>query len=301
MRIVIVGPGAMGSFLGALLARRNDVTLVGRRSHGNAIRRSGLRITGRIDITAHPRIVTSIGTRANADLVIIATKSYDTERAMISVRPLWRTSVFATLQNGLDNPSTIARRARRVVAGATGIGVTYIRPGEVRLAGTGDTVVGPFASATPDDAILVRDLFIDAGIPTKISANIRRDLWLKVIVNSAINPLTALTRLKNGAIAGVSWLADAAAAICRESATISRGDGIAIADAEAIESTMTVARRTRENRSSMLQDVEAQRRTEVEAINGAIVRTAERIGIAAPLNSALRALVLGVERSWTTE
>ncbi len=298
MRILVVGAGAMGSFLGGLLASRNDVTLVCRRPHADAIRRSGLRITGKTHIVARPHVVTSVRDTPKADLVLIATKSYDTEPAVESVRPLGRRSLFVTLQNGLDNPEVIARRARRVIAGTTGIGVTFLRPGEVRHAGIGDTVLGSFVGTTADDAVLVRDLFVEAGIPTEASPNIHRDLWLKVIVNCAINPLTAITRLKNGSIARTPWLAEAAASVCREAAAVARATGIDIDDAEAVNHMVTIARRTRENRSSMLQDVEARRRTEIDAINGAVVRAAAGHGIAAPLNAALYALVRGVEESW---
>jgi len=298
VRILVVGAGAMGSFLGGLLAKRNDVTLVSRRPHADAIRRSGLRITGKTNAIARPHVVTSLRNPLRADLVLIATKSYDTDAAVDSVRPLARRALFLTLQNGLDNPATIARRAKRVVAGTTGIGVTFLRPGDVRHAGIGDTVVGSYVGATRDDAVLVRDLLVEAGIPTEVSPNIHRDLWLKVIVNCAINPLTAITRLKNGAITRIPWLAEAAAAVCREAAAVARAVGLEVDDDEAIRRTVTVARRTRENRSSMLQDVEARRRTEIDAINGAVVREAAQHNITAPLNAALYALVRGIEESW---
>ena len=291
----------MGSFLGGLLSRRNDVTLVGRRKHVEAIRRSGLRITGKTQIVVRPRVATSLRERPKANLVVIATKSYDTEAALHSVRTLWRTALFVTLQNGLDNPATIARRTKRVVAGTTGIGVTFLRLGEVRHAGIGDTVVGPYAGADNDDAVLVRNLFTEAGIPTELSEDIHRDLWLKVIANSAINPLTAITGLKNGAIGRLPWLGEAVASVCRESAGVARAAGIEIDDHDAVRRTMKIALRTRDNRSSMLQDFEARRRTEVDAINGAIVRAAAHHGASAPLNAALRALVLGIEHSWRVE
>jgi len=301
VRILVVGAGAMGSFLGGLLAKRNDVTLVSRRPHADAIRRSGLRITGKTHVIARPSVVTSLRHAPRADLVLIATKSYDTESAVESVRGLARRALFLTLQNGLDNAAVIARRARRVVAGTTGIGVTFLRPGDVRHAGIGDTAVGPYAGATPGDAVLVRDLFVEAGIPTDVSPNIHRDLWLKVIVNCAINPLTAITGLKNGSITRVSLLSEAAASVCRETAAVARAAAIEVDDVEATRRTMTVARRTRENRSSMLQDVEAQRRTEIDAINGAVVREAKRHSVPAPLNAALHALVRGIEESWRRE
>jgi 2-dehydropantoate 2-reductase len=297
MDIVVFGAGAMGSFFGGLLSRRNHVTLVCRRDHADAIRRAGLRITGKTSLVGHPDVATSLAGVKRADLVLVATKAYDTEAAARSLRRFARTATWLTLQNGLDNADVLARTATRVVAGVTSHGVTLLRPGEIRHAGIGDTAIGGFAGVNGPALVFLRDLFEEAGVPTRISPDIRRELWLKVIVNAGINPLAALTRLRNGYLVKSPALSAAVAGICAEAAMVAREEGFDITDREAADLAAKVARRTKENRASMLQDIERGRPTEIESITGAILRAAGRHGLRAPLNAQAYALVQGLERS----
>lgn len=137
----------MGSFFGGLLAARHEVTLVGREHHIDAIRGKGLCITGKTSRIAKPRAATRIPRDAKADVVIVSTKAYDTEAAMHQLAPLAANSLFLTVQNGFDNGDVIARTARRVVVGTTAHGVTSLEPGEIRHAGIGETVIGPWAKS----------------------------------------------------------------------------------------------------------------------------------------------------------
>lgn len=291
VHIVVIGAGAMGSFFGGLLSRRNDVLLVGRRGHMEAIRRSGLRITGKTNAVCRPRVAVDPRGVRSADVVLISTKAYDTATAMRSARKFATSSIFVTLQNGLDNANVIAKSAKRVVVGVTSHGVTYVRPGEVRHAGVGDTVLGPFRGAETRDARRLRDLFGEAGIGAELSRDIRRDVWLKAIVNAAINPLAALAEVPNGGLLRVPELARAVELVAIEGAKVSRFAGFDITDEEATERVLRVVRRTKDNRCSMLQDLERGRRTEVLAINGALVREAARYGFDASLNRLLTGLV----------
>src|SRR5438093_8732412 len=299
--ILVFGAGAMGSFFGGLLSRRNRVTLVCRKEHADAIRRAGLRITGKTSHVAHPDVATTAAGVKRADLVLVSTKSYDTEGAARALRRFAKGSTWLTLQNGLDNADLLARVAKHVAAGSTSHGVTVLRPGEVRHAGIGETVIGPYAGLREDDVVWLRDLFDEAGIRTRVSDDIRRDLWLKAIVNAGINPLAALTRLRNGYLASMPMLAAAMTALTTEAAAVARAEGIEILDREASDLAIKVARRTRDNRASMLQDVERGRRTEIEAITGAILRGAERRGVRTPLNALIYSLVRGLERSYQVE
>jgi 2-dehydropantoate 2-reductase len=297
VHVVVFGAGAMGSFFGGLLSRRNDVTLVCRRDHANAIRRSGLRITGKTSMIARPDVTTSVAGVRRADLVLVSTKAYDTAAAARALRKFAKSATWLTLQNGLDNPDILARTATRVIAGVTSHGVTFLRPGEIRHAGVGDTAIGGFAGVDEPAVVRVRDLFEEAGIPTRISRDIRRELWLKVVVNAAINPLAALTRLRNGDLAKLPALASAMAGISAEAASIARAEGFDITDREVADLAAKVARRTRENKASMLQDIERGRPTEIESITGAILRASDRHGLRAPLNALAYGLVRGLERS----
>src|SRR5712692_51418 len=134
VEILVFGAGAMGSFFGGILSRRHGVTLVGRSEHVEAIRGHGLRISGKTSMVAKPEASTTVPPSARPDLVFVATKAYDTANAMLALERFADRSIFITLQNGLGNAETIAKTAHRVVAGTTAIGVTYVGPGEIRLA-----------------------------------------------------------------------------------------------------------------------------------------------------------------------
>ena len=296
--VIVFGAGAMGSFFGGMLSRRNRVTLVCRAEHANAIRKSGLRIAGKTAMIARPTATTSASRIRRADLVIISTKAYDTERACRALRRIATRAIWLTLQNGLENADVLARYATKVIAGTTTHGVTFVRPGEVRHAGIGDTIIGALAGAGEDDVIRLRDVLEESGIRTRISPNIRRELWLKVIANAGINPLAALTGLRNGQLLAVPGLRAALEGLCSEAASVARAEGFEIADREAIDLTVRIARRTRENRASMLQDVQLRRRTEVDAITGAVLRAAKRHDLRVPMNLVSHALVMGLERSY---
>lgn len=288
----------MGSFFGGMLSRRNRVTLVCRAEHANAIRKSGLRIAGKTAMIARPTATTSVSRIRRADLVIVSTKAYDTEGAARALRRVGARATWLTLQNGLENADVLARYTSKVIAGTTTHGVTFVRPGEVRHAGIGDTIIGAFVGAEEDDVIRLRDVLEESGIRTRISPSIRRELWLKVIVNASINPLAALTGLRNGQLLVVPGLRAALEGLCTEAASVARAEGFDIADREAIDLTARIARRTRENRASMLQDVQLRRRTEVDAITGAVLRSARRHELRVPMNLVAHALIQGLERSY---
>lgn len=291
VEILVFGAGAMGSFFGGLLSVRHDVTLIGREEHMDAVRAHGLRMTGKTVRLMRPRSATRIPRDAHPELVIIATKSYDTSEAMRSLRRFGSTAVFLTLQNGIDNADLIARTARRVIAGTTAHGVTYLGPGEIRHAGLGDTTIGAWTKVDNSAVVRLRDLFDEAGIRTRITADVRSELWAKLVVNAAINPLAALAGVPNGRLVEDPNLRRLLEDVARETAGVARAAG-ARADAEdLVRRTRLVARRTAANRASMLQDLDRGRRTEIDAITGAVLREAEKAGVQTPVNRALFALV----------
>src|SRR5207247_2599903 len=157
VELLVFGAGAMGSFFGGLLCQRHDVTLIGRGEHISAIKSHGLRISGKTAIIAKPRAATRVPQNAKPEFVVVTTKSYDTANAMIALRPLGERAIFVTLQNGLGNADTIARTARRVIAGTTAHGVTFVGPGEIRHAGIGETVLGAKRTAA-NRASMLQDL-----------------------------------------------------------------------------------------------------------------------------------------------
>jgi len=291
VEILVFGAGAMGSFFGGLLSRRHDVLLIGREEHVDAIREHGLRISGKTSLIAKPKAATSVPLNARPDFVFVTTKAYDTANAMLALQRLADRATFVTLQNGLGNAETIAKTARRVVAGTTTIGVTFVGPGEVRHAGIGETVIGAWAHVDEADLVRLRDLLADAGIVAKVTSDVRTELWSKLVVNASINPLAAIAAVPNGRLVRDKRLLAVLDGVCREAVVVAKAEGAHVDAEELRRRTQLVAKRTAANRGSMLQDLDRHRRTEIDAITGPIVRAAARHRILVPLNQALYAVV----------
>ncbi|QDX39598.1 ketopantoate reductase family protein [Salarchaeum sp. JOR-1] len=296
MRVAVLGPGAIGSLFGGRLDRSGvDVTLVGRPGdHVTALARDGLRLTlpdgtterVPVDVTTHPDSVGPV------DVVLVCVKAYDTRSALADADALLDGAAVCTFQNGLGNAETIAEfvPASRVLAGTTSHGATLEAPGHVRHAGVGDTVVGNYVTDTSEAATALARALTDAGIETDVVADAARAVWEKVLVNAGINAATALAGVPNGRLADT----DPGERVLRRAVE----EAAAVADAEGIELTTDpvaaasrVARRTAENRSSMRQDLDRGRRTEIDALNGEIVSRGRDHGIDTPVNETLTDLV----------
>ncbi len=298
VELLVFGAGAMGSFFGGLLSQRHDVTLIGRGEHISAIKSHGLRISGKTAIIAKPRAATRVPQNAKPEFVVVTTKSYDTANAMIALRPLGERAIFVTLQNGLGNADTIARTARRVIAGTTAHGVTFVGPGEIRHAGIGETVLGAWSHVREADLVRFRNLLADVGIVASVTSDIRTELWSKLVVNAALNPIAALAEVPNGRIVRDKRLLGIVESVCREATAVAKAEGAKVDEEELRHRTLLVAKRTAANRASMLQDLDRHHRTEIDAITGSIVRAAERHRIPVPLNAGLYALVRAREAAF---
>jgi 2-dehydropantoate 2-reductase len=291
LRFLIFGAGAMGSFVGALLARSHEVTLVGRPGHVDAIRRDGLIVTGRTELEVRPRAVEQLSRAGPVDVVVVTVKSYDTRAAVGALEPLWGQATFLSLQNGLGNVELLAERAERVLAGVTYSGVTFLGPGRIEHAGTGDTVLGPFRGASLADADRLASAFRESGIEASVTESIQTTLWRKAALNACFNPLTGLLEMRSGALASSSSLSACSRLIVSEAVAVARASGVALDEAELLERVRAVSLATARNKSSMLQDMQKGRRTEIDAINGAIARLGEERGIDCPVNRVLTLLV----------
>jgi 2-dehydropantoate 2-reductase len=288
MDILVFGAGSLGSLLGGLLARAHQVTLVGRDPHMQAIDDVGLRITGEEPTTVHPRARTE--PPATADLAIVTVKSYDTGAA---ARTLADCALDACLsvQNGLGNEATLAAALDcPVLAGTCTYGARRQAPGAVECTGIGEVTFGPFRESDGTATPAVRDAFRAADIETTVADAIETHLWSKLAVNCGINAVTALAHVENGALVD-GPAAGIAREAAMETAAVAREQGIDLAAAEATETLTTVARDTAANHSSMYQDMAADSRTEIDAINGSVVETAAQ---AVPVNETITGLV----RAW---
>jgi len=304
MRIAVVGPGAMGTLFGGLLARAgHEVWMLGRRPEmAAALARGGIRVEGLADFAVRVAGATVLPEALPpADLALVTVKAYDTAGAAETVAALaGPPSLVLTLQNGAGNVEALAARlgAERILAGTTAMGATYLGPGRVRLAGAGETVIG-YPEGPPDAAaIRLAETFTSAGIPTATSARIREAIWRKLIVNCAINAPAALARVPNGALPEAPGLWAVAMAAAREAAVVGEALGYDTPPAVAEALVREVCRATAPNLNSMLQDVLAGRPTEVGAINGYVAEQAATQGLSAPANGLLADLVRGSEQSY---
>jgi len=299
MRIAVFGAGSIGCLFGGLLSKNNEVLLVGRKPQVEAIQASGLKITGLTEAHLHPRASTTLK-GFEPEIIFVTVKAYDTEAAAKAIAPhVGRETFVMSLQNGLDNLEKLTNIAgERLLAGITSHGVTFVDFGQIRHAGTGDTVVGDATGGARHKASEVADLLTEAGILTTISSDIRAEIWLKAAVNAAINPATAITGLKNGALLLSKELTRLMELAASEVAAVAMARGVEMDPEASFEKAREVATLTADNKSSMLQDIERCKRTEIESICGAVVRYGETAGIETPVNRALLALVKGIETTY---
>jgi 2-dehydropantoate 2-reductase len=291
MRVVIVGAGALGSLFGGLLARAGATVSLYNPSnveHMRAIAREGLRIERdgeSFQVALEAR--TTPEALAHADWVGIFVKAHQTGRAMAEIGPQIPSQAWVfSLQNGVGMESEILKfiPKERFVRGVTSQGATLLGPGRVRWAGVGPTKLGRWEGPNTPELEALRELLCRAGIETELSESIERLLWEKLLVNCAINPLTALFDRPNGALLEDAQLREIAREVVRETLRVARAHGVVLSDEEAIERVEAVASKTARNISSMLQDVRRGRPTEIDYINGAVVREGQRLGIPTPLN-----------------
>jgi 2-dehydropantoate 2-reductase len=297
MRIMIFGAGALGSLIGALLSKWHEVHLVVRPENAQAIREKGLRIEGVVRGTFALEAHTDLEDVPQPDVIFVTVKAYDTESALEALAEVaGKARIVVSLQNGLTNLSLFrSALPNKAVMGSTSMGATVIGPGNILYAGKGAAIFGNLGE-DPALSREVADLFNQAGLNAISSGDIESELWMKGIINASINPLTAILGCLNGdilkdeGVLGISQLA------CSEAVAVVEGIGVRLPPGDQFAKVKEVMRATSRNRSSMLQDLERGKRTEIDEINGEIVRRAGLIGVPVPVNQTLWMLVRGLER-----
>jgi 2-dehydropantoate 2-reductase len=287
MEIVVFGAGSLGSLIGGLLAREHRVILVGRDPHIEAVHESGLCVTGKFDFTVSPDARTAVP--RSADLALVTVKAPDTESAARALENC-DLDVACSLQNGLGNEETLATRLDTVLAGTCTYGARLDAPGTVECTGVGEITLGASDGGPSQAAEHVGRAFRAAGIETTVTEEMPRQQWIKLAINAGTNPTTALAGVENGALRA-DPLHEIATEAARETARVAREQSIALTAETAVTGLESVIDATADNTSSMLQDFRAGNRTEIGAINGAIV---ERAGSQVPVNRILTSLV----RAW---
>jgi 2-dehydropantoate 2-reductase len=305
LRFGIVGAGAIGCLFGARLKLAgHDVTLIHRDpSVVRAIQKNGVSLQ-EIDKTfTRVRLLVRKGPARllGTEVLIVAVKAYDTRAVAASYRGIVPPeTTILSLQNGLGNVETLQSALRNeLLAGSTTEGAFSLGPGSVVHTGRGLTIIGDPCGANTDTCIPIKIAFDDAGFQTKTSSNIRGVLWTKAIVNAAINPLSSLTRLPNGALAKNAAIQEIARRVMDEGISVSHAAGIRlVGDPRKIWQRILLS--TKANKSSMLQDVERGKMTEIRQLNGAVVSQGKRTRVKTPVNGILTKLVLGLEESSKT-
>lgn len=302
MKICIVGPGALGCLFAALLARSgHQVFLVDHRSdRAEQLAEQGIELHDqhgvsvfRVQVTAAPAQIGWV------PVIFLCVKSDDVEIAARTIHPfLGKDGLLIALQNGIAHHPRLAELAQQPwVLGVTAQGAHLIGHGQVRHGGTGPTFLGFPGEVTPTATQRLRELTEEmnrAGIPTCIRHDILTAAWNKLIVNAGINALSALENCPNGELLNRPEALSTLKAAVLEASRVAMALGIEITP-DPVAMTVAVCRQTRDNISSMLQDVRQGRRTEVDAINGAIVRQARILGLPTPANQSLVARVKRLE------
>lgn len=308
--VAVVGAGAVGSFYGAMLARAGQrVTLIGRAAHVRAVEQAGLRLdmAGRVEIV---RLAASVDVEAvrHADLVLFCVKSSDSDRAAHEIAPLLAPhAVVVSLQNGVENAATIAARVQRIVVpAAVYVATALAEPGLVKHFGRGELVIGALdATAARDTAVnaALQDLvalFATAGVAVTISSDVMAELWTKLVTNCAYNAVSALAQATYGELTSLPEVRAVQDAAVREVVALAAAAGVNLPLERALDAVERIARGMPGQRSSTAQDLARGKPTEIEHLNGFIVRRGRELGVATPVNATLYALVKLVETKQRT-
>jgi 2-dehydropantoate 2-reductase len=301
----VVGCGAVGSLFAAHLATLDDVEVWGYdvvADHVEAINASGLRLTGRAEIVAPVQARTDASQIPPCDFGIVATKSMHTASAITAASAIFADGAVCSVQNGVGNEELIAQHVPRVIRGTTFPAGRITAPGVVQMDTAGDTWIGPFEErpASMAEVESLADAMTRGGMPTKALADARGAQWTKLIFNAACNPLGALTTLTQGRLCELAATRALISGVIAEGVAVADALGITLdSDPEAlVDHSAAVAY---DHRASMLQDALSRRPTEIDALNGGIVRFGSEHGVPTPLNEAIVALIRGMEHAWSTQ
>jgi len=291
LAFAVMGAGSVGCYFGALLARAGHaVTLIGRQAHVQAITAHGLRLQS-ATLDEHVRLSASTEAKAvaGADVVLLCVKSTDTETAARQIQPhLAPGALVLTLQNGVDNDERVRAvlgPAQPVAAAVVYVATAMAGPGHVRHFGRGDLLIAP----SPISERLARELGA-AGVPTQVSANVRGALWAKLVINCAYNALSAITQQPYGWLVQQDGASAVIADLVAECQAVAQADGVRM-DGDVHAAVRGIAQSMPGQLSSTAQDLARGRPSEIEHLNGYVVRRGAALGLATPVNRALLVLV----------
>ncbi len=330
IKIGFIGAGSVGSVVGGYLASINNeeyelkVIFFCRKAHANAIKENGLilRSEGKTRVVKNLKAYESAieyetnctmeSDSSSFDFLFLTTKTYDIATAMLEYeKEIEKSKWLVILQNGVGNEEIVKEWCpkKKIFRAVTVLGAILEKPGIAFHSGIGITKIGiPFLTyehlEAKEEARRLKDLellstlFNSAGLKTVIADDIVKECWEKVFINIGINPFGALTRLKNGLLFDIDSMKELMAEAVKEAVFIAKQKKIALSDKDFIAATFDVLHKTSENKNSMLQDILRGRRTEIDFMNGKIAQYARELGLKAPVNELLTALIKGTEKSF---
>lgn len=290
LKIAVMGAGAVGCYFGGMLARAgHPVTFVARPRHVEAIARDGLRMeTKTFDEHVRLQARSDAGGVDGADVVLFCVKSMDTEAAGAQIRPFVRPDTLVLcLQNGVDNADRLRTvlPPAQVAAAVVYVGTEMAGPGHLKHHGRGELVIDP----SPVSDRLAQAL-VAAGVPTEISPNVRGALWLKLVLNSAYNAISAIARLPYGQTVDSPGIRDVMRDVVDECLAVAKAEGVQVpGDIDA--AVRRIAETLPNQYSSTAQDLMRGKPSEIDFLNGFVVRRGRELGVATPANRVLWALV----------
>lgn len=305
MRICVIGCGAIGSLFAAHLGQLDDVETWAydlSQPHIDVMNQQGLRLTGAGEVTGRVRGTTDASELPPCRFGIVATKSLHTESAIAAGAHAFADGSVCSVQNGVGNEELIAGQVKRVITGTTFPAGRIIEPGVVAWDTAGETTIGPFPDAPAEmaEVELLAETITRSGMPTRALPDARGAQWTKMIFNAASNPLGALTGLTHGRLCDQPDLRALVTKLVDEGKAVATALGVTL-DSDPDELIDHAQKVAYEHRASMLQDIEARRPTEIDYLNGGIVRFGAEQGIPTPLNETIAALIKGVEASWAQD
>lgn len=290
-KIYVFGAGAVGSYYGALLSQKYDVTLIARKKHVQAINRKGLFLTGKIKRKFKIKAVERVSKFDDNSLILLSTKATANKKVAKELsKKVGKKCVIVCLQNGLEVEDVVKKRVgkkAKVLRAVVRSAVDFTKPGVVRA-----NVISKTEIEKSRIGKEIAKMFEACGMKLTITRKIKGKIWRKVIWNSVVNPLTAITRERN--IVVLKMLA-IAREIVKESVRVAECDGILLSEKQTLNYVLDGCKETKKNRSSMLQDVSAGRKTEINFLNGKIVEKARKYKIAAPMNELIVSAVREME------
>ncbi len=303
MKIAVIGAGAMGSIFGGHLKEvGEDVTFIDiYKEHMEKVSKDGLYIEmpdGTSKVIKGIKTATSTEGLPKMDLIIIFVKSTITKEAAKEALPLVKdNTLFLTLQNGLGNGEAIAEVVgeEKVLLGVTTCGGTFLGPGKVRFAGKGDTFIGGLKIGK-EKVLPIVNVFNRAELPAYYREDVIGLVWDKLFVNVAINPVTAITGLKNGELLNYDETKAIMKGLVEEAVAVAEKRGVKRDVEEVYNHALEVAEKTAKNMSSMLQDITKGRKTEIDTINGKIVEYGKEVGVSTPYNEMVTYLIKVLEK-----